>query len=81
MKTYNIKWEISLEASNSSEAAKKALQVLLRLNDPENIATVFEVDEKTIDLFQYKNKLISKMKIKNQNHTHVTKQFSQGRKH
>jgi hypothetical protein len=62
MKTFDVKWEISIEASNKREAAIKALTIMLDLKNPENIATVFEVEGKTIDLLNYKNKIVNENK-------------------
>jgi hypothetical protein len=35
---------------------------MLDLKNPENIATVFEVEGKTIDLLNYKNKIVNENK-------------------
>ena len=44
MKTYNLKWEIDIEAETPEEAVQRALEIQ---RDSQSIATVFEVFEKT----------------------------------
>lgn len=46
MKTFNVLWEIEIDAETRKEAAKKALEIQ---RDPNSIATVFIVEGKEVD--------------------------------
>ena len=46
MKTYQVTWEIDIEAESPREAAQEALNIQRRISD----ATVFNVDGEIIDL-------------------------------
>jgi len=46
MKTFNVKWEIEIDANSEIEAAKIALEIQRDLN---SVATVFIVDGQEID--------------------------------
>lgn len=50
MSDYRVIWKIDIEAKNPTEAAKKALEIML---DPTSIATFFDVvDSRAIKSFE-----------------------------
>ncbi len=49
MSEYLVKWEMSFEATSPEGAARQARQILL---DPDNIASVFTVNNKEIDTLE-----------------------------
>jgi hypothetical protein len=51
MKEYLVKWEINAHGKTPKQAALKALKIMLKLHNPENEATVFEINGKEYDLF------------------------------
>lgn len=58
MTTYNIKWEIEIDAKTPEEAARKALEIQ---RDPASLATVFDIyDEEgnhtRVDLLEQQEK-------------------------
>jgi len=47
MPTYKVTWEIEIDAENPLDACREAREIQ---QDPESIATIFEVNEKKYDL-------------------------------